>query len=213
MYRKNKKQEFYTKKAREEGYPARSVYKLEEIDKKFRIFKKGDCVLDLGCSPGSWLLYISKRVGEGGRPSRITPEGGALPGRVVGIDAEDIKIPQRNNIIFMKRNVLYLTALDLVQLRYRCDAVVSDLAPSTTGVKSIDVGKSLELSEKAFELAKEVLTKGGSFICKVFEGEGSDDFFKKVAECFDFIKRFRPKAVLKGSKEFYIVAKKFGARQ
>ena len=194
MYRKNKKQEFYTKKAREEGYPARSVYKLEEIDKKFRIFKKGDCVLDLGCSPGSWLLYISKRVGE--------------QGRVVGIDAEDIKIPQRNNIIFMKRNILYLTVLDLVQLRYRCDAVVSDLAPSTTGVKSIDVGKSLELSEKAFEIAKEVLTKGGSFICKVFEGEGSDDFFKKVAECFDFIKRFRPKAVLKGSKEFYIVCKK-----
>jgi len=196
MYRKNKKQEFYTKKAREEGYPARSVYKLEEIDKKFRIFKKGDCVLDLGCSPGSWLLYISKRVGE--------------QGRVVGIDAEDIKIPQRNNIIFMKRNILYLTALDLVQLRYRCDAVVSDLAPSTTGVKSIDVGKSLELSEKALELAKEVLTKGGSFICKVFEGEGSDDFFKKVAECFNFIKRFRPKAVLKGSKEFYIVAKGYG---
>ncbi len=199
MYRKNKKQEFYTRKAHVEGYPARSVYKLEEIDNKFRIFKKGDCVLDLGCSPGSWLLYISKRVGE--------------RGRVVGIDAEDIKIPQRNNIMFIKRDVLYLDSSDLTKLRYRCNVVVSDLAPSTTGVKSIDVGKSLELSEKAFELAKEVLTKGGSFICKVFEGEGSDDFFKKVAECFDFIKRFRPKAVLKGSKEFYIVAKRFGARR
>ena len=195
MYRKHLKKEFYTMKAREDGYPARSVYKLQEIDEKLKVIKKGDKVLDLGCSPGSWLVYLSKKVGE--------------QGRVIGFDIEDVKKFSGNNVIFVKRDIMYLESFDLRNMRNLCQAVVSDLAPKTTGTKSLDVGRSLELSEKALEIAKEVLVSGGNFVCKVFEGEGSDDFFKKVAKSFKKAKRFRPKAVMKESKEFYIVAKGF----
>jgi len=195
MYRKDKKDEFFTKKAQKEGYPARSVYKLQEIDKKYRIFKKGDRVLDLGCAPGSWLLYISKKVGS--------------RGRVIGVDIEDVKIKKRENMIFIKKDVMDLEDSDLKKSFEQFQVVVSDLAPSVSGIKSRDVGKSLELCEKALDLAKKVLSSKGVFICKIFEGESTNEFFQKVKNNFAFVKRFRPKAVLKRSKEVYIVARGF----
>jgi len=194
MYRKDRKNEFYTERAKKEGYPARAVYKLKEIDEKYKIIKKGDRVLDLGCAPGSWLLYISQKIGE--------------KGRVLGIDIEEIKIPVKENMVFLKEDIMNLD-LSLKELKDKYNVVVSDLAPKTSGIKSLDSRKSLELSEKAFELARKVLSKGGNFICKIFEGEFSDDFFKKVAKDFKSSKRFRPKSVIKGSKEFYIIAEGF----
>lgn len=191
MFRKDLKDEFYTLKARKEGYPARSVYKLKEMDEKFKIIKKGDKVLDLGCAPGSWLLYISKKVGG--------------EGRVLGIDLEDIGFHPQGNIIFMKRDILGLDEIDLKNLRGRFDVVVADLAPKTSGVVSVDVAKSLELSQKAFEIAKIVLNKRGNFVCKIFEGEGVNDFIIEVGKSFKILKRARPSAVMKRSKEFYIV--------
>ncbi|MBU2540034.1 RlmE family RNA methyltransferase [Patescibacteria group bacterium] len=195
MYRKDKKREFYTRKAKKEGYPARSVYKLKEINDKLRVIRKNDVVLDLGCAPGSWIIYISDTVGP--------------KGRVLGIDIEDIKIPPRNNISFIKKDILEITEDDLKAWQGKCDALVADLAPKTTGVIWSDVGKSLELSEKAFEIAKIVLRRGGSFISKIFEGECVDEFVKEVEKHFEVLKRVRPMAVIKHSKEFYIVAKKF----
>lgn len=199
MYRKDNKHEFYTRKAKEEGYPARSVYKLKEINDKFRIIRKNDVVLDLGCAPGSWILYISDAVG--------------LRGRVLGVDIEDIKIAPRNNISFIKKDILGITEDYLKTWRGKCDALVADLAPKTTGVISADVGKSLELSEKAFEIAKIVLRRGGNFVSKIFEGEGVGEFVKEVERHFEILKRVRPMAVIKHSKEFYIVAKRYNAQQ
>ncbi len=192
MYRKAKKEEFYTVLARKEGYPARSVYKLKEIDKKYKIIRKGDRVLDLGCAPGSWLLYISQKVGE--------------KGRVIGIDIGDIKIAQKPNILFIKKSIFDLNNPDF-KGKYR--VVVSDLSPKTAGVKFLDAGKALELAKMAFEIAKSVLLPGGNFICKIFEGESSGELFKEVSKYFEFTKRFRPKAVIKESKEFYIIGKGF----
>ncbi len=166
MYRKNLKDEFYTRKSKEEGYPARSVYKLKEIDERYKIIRKGDVILDLGCSPGSWTLYVSKKVGNGGR--------------VLGIDLEDLNFPAQGNILFMKRDVLKLDEIDFKNMSGKFDVVVADLAPKTSGIVSIDVGRSLELSRKAFEIAKMVLKKGGNFITKIFEGEGVNDFIKEV---------------------------------
>ena len=193
MYRKDKKDEFFTKKAKKEGYPARSVYKLQEIDKKYRIFKKGDKVLDLGCAPGSWLLYISKKIGS--------------RGRVIGVDIEDVKIKKRENMMFIKKDVMNLEDSDLKKFFEQFQVVVSDLAPSVSGIKSRDVGKSLELCEKALDLAKKVLSSKGFFICKIFEGESTNEFFQKVKNNFGLVKRFRPIAVLKRSKEIYIIGK------
>ncbi|HUW72106.1 MAG TPA: RlmE family RNA methyltransferase [Candidatus Humimicrobiaceae bacterium] len=178
--------------AKKEGYPARSVYKLKEIDKKYKIIKKGSRVLDLGCAPGSWLLYISRKVGS--------------EGKVIGVDIQEIKIPQKSNITFIKKNIFDLKESDFED---KFEVVVSDLSPKTSGVKFLDAGKSLELTEKSFEIAKLFLLPGGDFICKIFESESSDEFFKKVKNYFDFSKRFRPNAVIRRSKEFYIIGKEF----
>ena len=192
MYRKAKKEEFYTILARKEGYPARSVYKLKEIDKKYKIIREGDRVLDLGCAPGSWLLYISQKIGE--------------KGRVIGIDIGDIKIAPKPNILFIKKSIFDLNNPDFKE-KYR--VVVSDLSPKTAGVKFLDAGRALALAKMAFEIAKSVLLPGGNFICKIFEGESSGELFKEISKYFEFTKRFRPKAVIKESKEFYIIGKGF----
>jgi len=195
MYRKNRQEEFFTKKARQEGYPARSVYKLKEIDEKYYLFKKGDNVLDLGCAPGSWLLYVSSKIGS--------------QGKVVGIDIQDIKIPPKNNIVFIKKDIIDIKNARIKELNEKYEVVISDLAPATSGVKFTDAEKSLKFCEKALGIAKMVLLPNGNFVCKIFEGEQTNNFFKKIEENFKFTKRFRPKAVIKGSKEIYIIGKGF----
>ncbi len=192
MYRKDRKNEHYTTLAKKQGYPARSIYKLKEIDEKYKIIKKGSHVLDLGCVPGSWLLYISQKVGK--------------RGKVIGVDIGEIKIPEKANILFIKKSVFDLKKSDF---KNKFEAVVSDLSPKTSGIKLLDAWKSQELTERAFEIAKSVLLPKGNFVCKVFENELSDKFFKKVKNCFEFAKRFRPKAVIKKSKEFYIIGRGF----
>ncbi len=188
MYRKDRKKEFYTILAKKEGHPARSIYKLKEIDEKYKIIKEGDWVLDLGCAPGSWLLYISQKVGN--------------KGKVIGVDIEEIKISKKANIVFVKKSVFDLKESDF---KDKFNVVVSDLSPKISGIKFLDTGKSLELTEKSFEIAKLILLLGGNFICKIFESELSNEFFKKVKNCFGFTKRLRPKAIIKRSKEFYII--------
>jgi 23S rRNA (uridine2552-2'-O)-methyltransferase len=190
MYRKDRGKEFYTTLAKKENYPARSIYKLKEMDEKHSLIKPGDRILDLGCFPGSWLLYLSSRVGD--------------KGKVIGIDIEQIKIAKPANVIFIQKDILELSATDF---KDKFEVVVSDLAPKTSGLKSLDSAKSLELAQKSFSLAKLVLAKGGHFVCKIFAGEGDDEFIKDLEKCFTFIKRSKPPAVIKTSKEFYVVAK------
>ena len=193
MYRKDNKNEFFTIKARKEGYPARSVYKLQEIDRKYRIIQKGDNVLDLGSAPGSWLLYASKMAGD--------------KGSVVGIDIEKIKTALPGNVVLIQKDIMELAPKDLTVFNKKFQAVISDLAPKTSGMKFVDEGRSLELGLKALLIAKNVLSAGGNFVCKIFEGEGTGQFIAKAEQNFKFVKRFRPKAVKKDSKEFYLVAK------
>jgi 23S rRNA (uridine2552-2'-O)-methyltransferase len=195
MSQNYKRDDFYKRKAREEKYPSRSVYKLKEIDAKYKLIKKGDLVLDLGCAPGSWLLYISKKIGD--------------RGRIVGVDVDDIKVELPENAVFLKKDIMSLRASDLIKTGGKYQAVVSDSAPATSGIDFVDVERSLELCEKALEIATEVLEDGGNFLCKIFEGEGSEEFYKKVKQNFKFSKRFRPQATRKQSREIYIAAKEF----
>jgi 23S rRNA (uridine2552-2'-O)-methyltransferase len=195
MYRKDKKEEYYSRLAREEGYPARSVYKLKEIDEKYKIFRRGDLVLDLGCAPGSWMMYISRTIGS--------------EGRVIGVDIEDLKMPLAANMRFVKKDIIELGLDDFSEFNKGFDIVVSDSAPKTTGVKTADVVNSVILANKALALAKLVLRPGGKFVCKIFEGELAEEFFEEVKKSFEFVKRFRPKAVSKGSREFYVVGMGF----
>ena len=180
----------YTQKAKHENYPARSIYKLQEINRKYKIIKAGDGVLDLGCAPGSWLLYLSKEVG---------PDG-----MVVGIDINDLTIEIPQNTVFIKEDIMEF------ETEEKFEVIVSDLAAHTTGIEFSDVEETLELCYRVLEITKTNLVKGGSFVCKIFEGEGTDEFFKEVEKNFEFSKRFKPKASRKQSREMYVVAMGFG---
>lgn len=205
MKREFSKKDFLTQKAKEEGYPARSVYKLKEIDEKFKLLQKGFFVLDLGAAPGSWLLYIGNKI--------------SMTGKLVAVDILDLNTKPLNNTIFIKKNVLDKDFLE--SCRYliskgspisdtdNFDVVVSDMAPNTTGLLELDVANCLELTQRALEIAIKVLAKNGNFVCKIFEGPGTDNFVKEAKKHFQMVKRYRPQAVRRGSKEFYLIAKGF----
>jgi len=191
--------DFYTKKAKEEGFPARSVYKLKEINKKFNLLKKGGKVLDLGCAPGSWLLYLSNEVGE--------------HGKVVGVDLNEIKIVMPKNVIFLRENIFTINLNDRQSLWKRAnskfDLIASDLAPQTTGLKERDAALSLELCQRAFEIAQKKLVRGGNFVCKAFESPDSQDFLQQVKTKFNKAQLFKTKSTTKHSREVFVIALDF----
>ena len=181
-------QDHYTRQAKKERFPARSVYKLEEIQKKHRLLKKGDRVLDLGCSPGSWLLYAAKLVG---------PQG-----RVVGIDLKPVTVQLPPQVQIITTDVL---ALDVAVLGNGFDAVLSDMAPATTGHKAVDAARSYNLCETALGIAREILLPGGSFVCKIFQGPDFTAFLDAVRTEFTQRKVFKPQSSRKASREVYVI--------
>ncbi|MCX6738327.1 MAG: RlmE family RNA methyltransferase [Candidatus Parcubacteria bacterium] len=183
---KDTRQDSYFKKAKEENYPARSVYKLQEINKKYRLVKPGDFILDIGCAPGSWMIYLSEKVGR--------------KGKVIGVDIVDLKIPLKENMKFIKGDIKELVN----NFEEKFDMIVSDAAPGTSGVHFVDVAKSLELGKAALDIVKQSLKPRGIFICKIFEGEGTAEFLKEIKTLFISVKSFRPSAVRKYSREFYL---------
>jgi len=194
MNKKNKWKDYYTNQAREEKWLARSVYKLEEIDKKYRLIRPGFRILDLGCYPGSWSQYCIKRVGK--------------RGEVVGLD---IKVPDfisTENFRFIEADILNPKTVRLVREVGKIDAVISDMAPKTTGISLVDTSQSLALAEKALEISLAVLKEKGHFLCKVFEGEDFKAFRDKVSGCFCQLKTLRPSAVRKKSREVYLLGLK-----
>lgn len=181
----------YARRARQERWLARSVYKLQEIDKKFNVIHKGDRVLDLGCYPGSWSQYGIQVAGA--------------QGEVVGVDLHEVCHISSSNFLFIRDDAL---ALDPIRLKAKIglfDAVLSDLSPETTGIKERDKAQSLLLAKRAFEIAFVLLKKKGRLVCKVFEGEGLGDFKSQVGCCFRITRSIRPSAVRKGSKEVYVI--------
>jgi 23S rRNA (uridine2552-2'-O)-methyltransferase len=192
MGKTNTWEDHYTRRARDEQWLARSVYKLEEIDRKARLIRPGDRVLDLGCYPGSWSQYSAAKVGA--------------KGEVVGVD---LKKPDRFSsprFRFIQADVL---SLDVEWLRNQVgtrDLVISDLAPATSGIHVTDTSRSMELARRALELALAVLKKGGHFLCKVFEGPDVKAFRTELAGHFARVQTHRPSAVRKASREIYLLA-------
>lgn len=182
-----------TKRAKAENYPARSVYKLEEIQNKFKVMKKGDQVLDLGCAPGSWLLYSAKQV--------------AGSGRVFGIDLKSIDIKLPENVIAVKDNILNLDNDSFLNENKGFNAILSDMAPATTGRKDVDALRSFELCKMALKVADDFLAQNGNFVCKIFQGNDFNAFQKEVKAKFKECKIFKPESCRKQSKEIYIIAK------
>jgi 23S rRNA (uridine2552-2'-O)-methyltransferase len=185
----------WAKKAKEKGYPARSVFKLMEIQEKYKIIQKGNIVLDLGASPGSWSKYVLNIVGE--------------KGKVIGIDILPIKI-SHPNFYFLQKDVFELEEKDFKILGIeKFDVLLSDMAPKTTGDKFGDHVRSMRLAERALEIAKNYLKEGGSFVVKVFEGEKIPSLKRQIEKCFKSVKFFKPKSSRRESKEIFIIAQGF----
>ncbi|SCY77992.1 RlmE family RNA methyltransferase [Desulfoluna spongiiphila] len=189
--KKGQWEDHYTRKARDEKYPARSVYKLQEIQRKFTLIKKGAKVLDLGCSPGSWLLYAAELAGGGGR--------------VVGIDLKPVTIKLPSHAEALVGDILALTPELEDAFSPGFTVVISDMAPATTGMKDVDAARSLELCEMALTVATERLHPGGHFVCKIFQGGDFDAYVSHVKERFRQVKIFKPESCRKQSKEIYVV--------
>jgi 23S rRNA (uridine2552-2'-O)-methyltransferase len=186
----NNWQEHYTRRAKKDKYPARSVYKLEEIQKKHHLIQKGHKVLDLGCFPGSWLLYAAKQTGRSGQ--------------VVGVDLKPVSIQVPAHVTIMTADVLNL---DAETLDKAFNVVLSDMAPATTGNKTVDTARSINLCETALHISKSVLIPGGSFVCKVFQGSDFSSFSGEVRKSFQACKSFKPKSSRKQSKEIFIIGR------
>ncbi|HOV13471.1 MAG TPA: RlmE family RNA methyltransferase [Spirochaetota bacterium] len=188
------KPDFYSNKAKEDGYVARSVYKLKEINEKFKLIKKGQKILDLGCAPGSWAQYTSQNVDD--------------KGFVVGIDYKEIKI-NLQNFFFIKGDFYDEQNQNKIKEYSPFDGVISDMAPDTEGDKLTDCYRSSELVKEALSFANKYLKKGGFFVAKIFQGGDEKEVFDFVKKSFKEAKWFKPEACRKISYEIFIVGINF----
>jgi len=189
--KKNRWDDHYTRQAKKEKYPARSVYKLKEIQQKHRLIKTGDKVLDLGCAPGSWLLYAASLTGN--------------DGQVVGIDLKPVTRPLPSHAQVMTGDVLSPDRGMFEAIGKDFNVVMSDMAPATTGIKDVDAARSFNLCEAAKDIAKGCLKEGGSFVCKIFQGEDFDIFLNRIKQMFQKYKIYKPQSSRKASREIYII--------
>jgi 23S rRNA (uridine2552-2'-O)-methyltransferase len=189
--KKNRWSDHYTRRAKKEKYAARSVYKLEEIQKKYKIIRKGDRVLDLGCAPGSWLQFAAEQTGPGGT--------------VLGVDLKPVTIRLPDHVQVHTGDIHDLMAHDTSALGSGFCAVLSDMAPATSGNKHADAVRSLVLCETALEVAGAVLRPGGHFVCKIFQGEDFKAFCDKVKGLFERMHIYKPQSSRKASKEIFVI--------
>lgn len=188
-----KVKDHYFNKAKQENYLARSIYKLEEIDKKYKVLKKGQCVLDLGYYPGSWIQYTSKVVGE--------------KGKVVGIDIKPVntKTQAISNVTVFQKDINDVKDLEELGVSDKFDCLVSDMAPNTTGIKSVDQARSLQLVEMVFYHLPNFLHDGGNFVIKVFDSHDAQMFLKEQKHLFKKYHFLKPKSTRSVSKEFFVI--------
>ena len=181
----------FQRRARREGYRARSVYKLMDIQKRSKIFRKDDTVIDLGAAPGGWSQIALEYIGE--------------DGKLVGVDLQHI-LPLKG-AQFLQGDIRESeTRKELEKLVPKADVVLSDMSPNLSGNYSVDQARSVELSSLALEIASE--RKAKSFVVKVFEGSDFQDFRASVINEFGSVRTLSPEASRKQSSEVYLIAKR-----
>ena len=185
-----RKDHFY-KKAKKEGFVSRAAYKILEIQKKFKIWRQGSLILDLGCAPGGWLQILSKEVGP--------------RGKVVGIDRLPLKIQPPPNVTFFQKNMEETQSL----LTEKFDCIVSDLSPDLSGITFRDNYLSFELAMKVWNIAKQFLKENGNLVIKLFPGEETNLLKTELKKSFQQLNTYVPEATRKTSSEIYFVALKF----
>lgn len=181
--------------AKKEGMRSRAGFKIREIDEKYKLFKKGRTVLDLGAAPGGWSQEAVKKVGKN---------------NVVALDILDMEPIE--GVVFIKQDFLEPEAKEKVIKALggrRCDVVLTDMAANTTGNKKTDHIRIMTLLEEAYNFAITVINKGGIFAGKVFQGGAEKELFDRVRKDFEKVSHFKPKSSRKESSENYIVATGF----
>lgn len=186
----------YFQRAKKENYLARAIYKLEEIQKRHRVLRSGDRVLDLGAAPGSWMQLTSGVVG----PS----------GLVVGVDLKKIEHVFPRHVVVLQRDIFDPGfEEDMVREYAPFDVVLSDMAPSTCGIKAADSARSELLFERAIQLAELLLRPQGHFLAKIFQGSDFHNLLGETKKRFEWVKVVKPEASKKQSKEIYVLAMRF----
>jgi 23S rRNA (uridine2552-2'-O)-methyltransferase len=189
-WRDRQERDPFVVRARSEGWRSRAVYKLEQIDRKEKLLKPGMVVVDLGAAPGSWSQYITEKLN-----GRVRIIALALP------SVEFIQGDFREDAVLGK--------LEAALGEERADLVISDMAPNISGNRSVDQPRSMHLAELALDLCERALKKGGDFVCKLFQGEGSDAFIAAAKQRFGRVRVMKPEASRPGSREVYLVARNY----
>lgn len=192
-----KRHDYYYKKAKAENYAARSVYKLEEAQKKFSFIHSNDLILDVGCTPGSWSKYLLDKILKGGY--------------IVGVDIIFCSF-SHPRFKFMKTDIFNTPAESLRPDRY-FDTVISDAMPNTTQDKETNHYQSISLGESVFALLPSLLRSGGNFFIKLYDGGDFPNFKKKLKDCFEEVKIFKPKSSRDESREIFLFARGFTASE
>ena len=186
------RRDIYVRRSRVDGYRARSAYKLIEIDEKFKIFKNGKSIIDIGAAPGSWSQYAAKVVRNG---------------KIISVDLKEME--KIKNTIQIKGDFTEMSVKDLIKknIDTSLDIVISDMAVNTTGIKNVDSIQTGELCKQAMIFSKDVLSKNGVFVSKIFMGSTFNEIVALAKEIFREVKVFKPKSSRKDSKESFIICK------
>ncbi|TET20512.1 RlmE family RNA methyltransferase [Candidatus Bathyarchaeota archaeon] len=190
---RERKKEYYYRKAKEEKYRSRATYKLLQAVKKYRFIKLGDVVVDLGAAPGGWIQACRKIAGDNGF--------------VLGVDLEQIQPFDSSNVRTIVGDVTDPQTIQQIKefLPHPADVVVSDVSPNVSGVWELDHARQIDLARYSLQIATSILKPKGNFFAKVFEGDMLNDFVKEVKQHFAFVKLVKPKASRARSAELYII--------
>ena len=187
-----KPQDSYFRRAKAEGYLARSIYKLQEIDRRYQLLRPGMTVVDLGAAPGSWTQYLLQKVGP--------------TGKVIALDLQPVQV-RASNLLAHQIDVFSEVTEKLLD-ELSVDGVVSDMAPATSGQRVVDQARSAALVVRTLALARLWIRPGGFWVAKLLEGPALPDLLAQANELFDQTHIFRPKATRKGSTECFLIGKK-----
>ncbi|MFQ3621366.1 MAG: RlmE family RNA methyltransferase [Spirochaetales bacterium] len=181
----------WTQQAKKEGYPARSVYKLQEIDQKYHLLKGVKSVLDIGASPGSWTLYLLRH---------LSPSA-----HVVAVDLKPLALASHPNLTFIQGDITEPSLQETLAKVGPFDLIVSDAAPATTGSRTVDTARSEALVEAILSLVSPLVIEGGAGLVKIFQGSERDRIIEKMKNLFEITRILKPKASRKESFELFVL--------
>jgi 23S rRNA (uridine2552-2'-O)-methyltransferase len=190
-----KQRDKHSRLASKQGFRARSIFKLQQINKRFEVIKKSNSVLDLGSYPGSWLQWLSQHV----------------EGFILGVDIQKIN-PIKGTEFLQADLTEEDTITKIKEIRETFDVVVSDAAPKTTGMIIVDTARSYDVCKATLNIAVKVLKPKGNYVAKMYQGEETDLFFKEVKQHFHKVFLYRPRTTKRRSKEVFIIAKGLKAK-